>query len=61
MQTLELRTTTSKGFTFHDIQPFVRPPEGPGGTCRLSRAFWLRIGWVAALLSPRIHTILISL
>ena len=47
MQTLELRTTTSKGFTFHDIQPFVRPPEGPGGTCRLSRSFWLRIGWVA--------------
>ena len=35
MLPLALRTTTSKGFTFHDIQPFVRPPAGPGGTCRL--------------------------
>lgn len=34
MQTLALRTTTSNGFTFHDIQPLVRPPAGPGGTCR---------------------------
>lgn len=47
MHTLALRTTTSKGFTFHGIQPSFVLRQVPAAPAACWRSFWLRIGWVA--------------